>query len=40
MKSDEYKKQRDINAIVELLQKASQEKVRDILIFIRNYLSK
>ena len=40
MKSDEYKKKQDINFILELLQTASSEKVRDILIFIRSYLSK
>lgn len=40
MKNEEYKKQQDIKTIVELLQKESSEKVRDILVFIRSYLSK
>lgn len=40
MKSDEHKKQRDINTVIELLQKESQEKVREVLVFIQNYLSK
>ncbi len=40
MKNEEYKKQQDIKAIVELLQKVSSEKVRDILVFIQSYLSK
>lgn len=34
------KKQKDINIIVELLQEESSEKVREILIFIENYLKK
>lgn len=34
------KKQQDINFIVELLQAESPEKVRDVLVFIRNYLKK
>ncbi len=38
--SEEYKKQQDIKFIVELLQKESSEKVRDILVFVRSYLSK
>ncbi len=38
--NEEYKKQQDIEFIVELLQKESSEKVRDILVFIRSYLSK
>lgn len=33
-------KQQDINFIVELLQKESPDKVQDVLVFIRNYLSK
>lgn len=33
-------KQQDINFIVELLQKETPDKVRDVLVFIRNYLSK
>ena len=40
MTNDKYKKQQDIKVIVELLQKESSEKVRDILIFIRSYLLK
>jgi len=40
MSNEEYQKQEDIKSIVELLQKESSEKVRDILIFIRSYLSK
>lgn len=40
MKRDEYEKQQDIKFIVELLQKESLEKVREVLIFIRSYLSK
>ncbi len=38
--SEEYKKQQDIKFIVELLQKESPGKVREILVFIRSYLSK
>lgn len=34
------RKQQDIKFIVELLQGESSEKVREILVFIRNYLSK
>ena len=34
------RKQQDINIIVELLKKESPERVRDVLVFIRNYLSK
>lgn len=34
------RKQQDIKFIVELLQRESSEKVREILVFIRNYLSK
>ena len=37
---DDYTKQRDINFIIELLQRQSPEKVREVLIFIRNYLEK
>lgn len=37
---DEIKKQQDIKAIVEILQRESPEKVQDILIFVRTYLSK
>lgn len=40
MSSEEYKKQQDIKFIIELLQKESPEKVRDIVVFIRSYLSK
>lgn len=40
MSSEEYKKQQNIRIIVELLQKESSEKVKDILVFIRSYLSK
>ena len=40
MKNEEYKKQQDIKTIVELLQKESSEKVWDILVFVRSYLSK
>jgi hypothetical protein len=38
--NEEYKKQQDIEFIVELLQKESSIKVREILVFIRSYLSK
>lgn len=37
---DEIKKQQDIKSIVEILQGESSEKVRDVLVFIRTYLSK
>lgn len=40
MSNEDHKKQQDIKFIVELLQKESSEKVRDILIFIQSYLSK
>lgn len=40
MSNDDYKKQQDIKSIVELLRKEPSEKVRDILVFIRSYLSK
>ncbi len=40
MSSEEYKKQQNIRIIVELLQKESSEKVKDLLVFIRSYLSK
>lgn len=40
MNGEECKKQQDIKFIVELLQKTSSEKVRNILVFVRNYLSK
>lgn len=40
MSSEEYKKQQDIKFIIELLQKESPEKVRDIVVFIRSYFSK
>lgn len=40
MKTEKYNKQQDIENILELLQKESSEKVREILIFIRSYLSK
>lgn len=40
MNSEEHKKQQDIKFIIELLQKESSEKVRDILVFIQSYLSK
>ncbi len=40
MKNEKYNKQQDIESILELLQKESSEKVREILIFIRSYLSK
>lgn len=40
MNKDDHTKQRDINFIVELLQKESPEKVREVLVFIRNYLDK
>ena len=40
MSQDEHNKQNDITFIVELLNKESQEKVRDILVFIRSYLGK
>lgn len=40
MEIDERGKQQDIKFIVELLQKESEEKVREVLIFIRSYLSK
>lgn len=37
---DECKKQQDIRYIVEILQRESPERVRDILVFVRDYLSK
>lgn len=40
MSNEEYEKQQDIKFIVELLEKESSEKVRDIVVFIRSYLSK
>lgn len=40
MNKDDYTKQRDINFIVELLRRQSPEKVREVLIFIQNYLEK
>lgn len=40
MNKDDNKKQQDINFIVELLQKESLDKVREVLVFIRNYLQK
>ena len=40
MNKDDNKKQQDINFIVELLQKESLDKVREVLVFIQNYLQK
>ena len=40
MSGEEYKKQQDIKIIVELLKQESPERVRDVLIFIKSYLSK
>ena len=40
MSNDDHKKQQDIEFIVALLRKESSEKVRDILVFVRSYLSK
>ncbi|EOS41547.1 hypothetical protein C808_00053 [Lachnospiraceae bacterium M18-1] len=40
MSGEEYKKQQDIKFIVELLEKETPEKVRDIVVFIWSYLSK
>lgn len=40
MSNKEHKKQQDIKSIVEILQRESSEKVRDVLVFIRVYLSK
>lgn len=40
MSSNESKKQQDIKLIIQLLQKESSEKVREVLVFIRSYLSK
>lgn len=40
MDNEKYKKQQDIKSIVEMLEKESSEKVRDIVVFIRSYLSK
>lgn len=37
---EEHKKQQDIKYIVEILQRESPERVRDILVFVRDYLSK
>lgn len=37
---EEHKKQQDIKSIVEILQRESSEKVKDVLVFIRSYLSK
>ena len=39
MYDDERKKQ-DIKFIVELLQNSTSDKVRNVLVFIRSYLSK
>lgn len=39
MNDDERKKQ-DIKFIVELLQNSTSDKVRNVLVFIRSYLSK
>lgn len=40
MNKDDNKKQQDINFMVELLQKESLDKVREVLVFIQNYLQK
>ncbi len=40
MTSEENKKEQDVKLITELLQKESPERVREILAFIRSYLSK
>lgn len=40
MSQDEHNKQNDITFIVELLNKESPEKVRDILVFIRRFFIK
>lgn len=40
MNKDDHKKQQDINFIVELLQKDPLDKVREVLVFIQNYLQK
>ena len=40
MNNSDCKKQKDINIIVELLQEESHEKVREILVFVENYLKK
>ena len=40
MNKDDNKKQQDINFIVELLQKESLDKVREVLVSIQNYLQK
>lgn len=40
MNKDDNKKQQDINFIVELLRKESLDKVREVLVFIQNYLQK
>ena len=37
---EDHKKQQDIKSIVEILQRESSERVRDMLVFIRIYLSK
>lgn len=39
MKDNEMKKQKDIAAIVKMLQNAPPEKVTELLLFIENYLS-
>lgn len=38
--NSDCKKQKDINIIIELLQEESPEKVREILVFVENYLKK
>ncbi len=39
MSNEVCKKQNDIKVIIELLERAHPEKVAEILIFIKNYLS-
>lgn len=40
MDKDERKKQQNIKIIAELLSKESSEKVAEILVFVKSYLSK
>lgn len=40
MEKDNCTKQQDIDFIVELLQKQSPEKIREVLVFIRSYIEK
>ncbi len=39
MKDDEMKKQKDIAVIIDLLQNVPSEKVHELMLFIKSYLS-